>query len=84
MVKKTKTALQRAVLRASRSRAERESGEPLDLHVLAGLGDGLLEELADRLVLVLDERLIEEAHLGVVLLELAFGDLRDQDGSKNI
>src|SRR4051812_19530749 len=56
--------------------ADDEAGEPADRDVLAGPGVDLLDELADRLGVVLDERLV---HQHVVLTgpagELALDDL---------
>src|SRR6185503_18007214 len=55
--------------------AEHEAGESPHLHVLADPGDGLRHELADRLVGVLHERLLEETRLGVELLDSSLDDL---------
>src|SRR6478736_4099079 len=60
--------------------AELVAREAADLDVLAQLADLLREDLFDHLLGVLDERLVEEAHLRVVFLELAFDDLLDRGG----
>src|SRR5512146_2337352 len=51
--------------------AELEPHEPADLDVLADLGDQLLLDLVDRLVGVLDPRLIEQTDLLEPLGDLA-------------
>src|SRR5436190_1405477 len=55
--------------------AELEPHEPADLDVLADLGDLLLLELVDRLVGVLDPRLIEQTDLLEPLGDLAVDHL---------
>src|SRR5262249_44137171 len=62
--------------------ADLEADEALHEHALAKLGGGLVHEvleggLAGR---VTDERLLEQAHLGVELLELALDDLVEDLG----
>src|SRR5262245_43304276 len=56
-------------------RAQAVADEAAHDHVLAGLGRGLLHEHVDRELVVLDERLLHQAHLGVELVELARDDL---------
>src|SRR5712691_7663704 len=55
--------------------AQAEAHEAAHDHVLAGPGRDLLDELVDGLLVVLDERLLHQAHLGVELVELAVDDL---------
>src|SRR6476646_7102117 len=55
--------------------AELEPGEPLDLHLLAGLHANLVEVLLDRLAVVLHERLVEQHVVLEERLDLALHDL---------
>jgi hypothetical protein len=55
--------------------AEPETGEAAHHDVLLDEGDLLLDELAHGELGLLDEGLLEQAEGGVVLLELALGDL---------
>src|SRR5215472_6835641 len=54
---------------------EAEAREPAHDDVLTGLGRHLLHQVADDDLVVLDERLLEQAHLAVELVELAVHDL---------
>src|ERR1044071_3941062 len=56
-------------------RAQAEPHESPHDDVLARLRRDLPDQVADRLLVVLDERLLHEAHLGVELVELAIHDL---------
>src|SRR5438876_2013676 len=60
--------------------AEVESDEAADDDVLSGLGRGLGDQLLNGHLVVLDERLLEQAHLGVELRNLAVYDLLDDVG----
>src|SRR5438128_3101400 len=61
--------------RRARFLAHLEAGEPAHHDILLDEGDLLLDELADSLVRLADEGLLEQADLGEVLLELALRDL---------
>src|SRR5436190_6291796 len=60
--------------------AEPETGEAPDLDVLAGLGRGVAHQVAHRRLVVADVGLLEQADLGVELLELAGDDLVEDRG----
>src|SRR5690606_18311692 len=62
---------------AAASLADRDAGEAADLDVLAQGRDGLLDELADGPLVVLDVRLVEQDDLGVELVQAALDDLVD-------
>src|ERR1043166_7337620 len=57
--------------------AQMVADEPADLHVLAGLGRGLLHEVADRLLGIAHPRLVHQRDVFVKRLHLALDDLVD-------
>src|ERR1051326_2230311 len=57
--------------------AQLVADEPADLHVLAGLGRGLLHEVADRLLGIAHPRLVHQRDVFVKRLHLALDDLVD-------
>src|SRR5690606_18156425 len=61
--------------RRKASLAYGDACEAADLDVLAQGGGGLLDELADRLLVVLDVRLVEQDDLGEELVQAALDDL---------
>src|SRR5207253_10515196 len=60
--------------------AQLEAGEAAHRDVLPESAPGLLHDLADRAVALLDEGLIEETRVLVEALELAFDDTLDHFG----
>src|SRR5262245_41749546 len=60
--------------------AEPETREAPHDDVLPGLGGRLLDDLGDRMFVVADVRLLEQAHLGEELVDLSVDDLLEDIG----
>src|SRR6185503_19343351 len=76
----SRTRWKRAAATAALVLAETEAREAPDDDVLAGLRTRFLDQVADRLLVVLDVRLLEQAHLGEELVDLPVDDLVEDVG----